>query len=78
MNALLENILSVINDGNDWVEVLLESSPPKRSMNGIGKRYVYITKYRRDGSVENRSIGLPEDKAIELGRVLLGIESNKE
>jgi hypothetical protein len=78
MNQLLENMLGVINDGNDWIEVLLENNPPKRCLSGIGKRYVYITKYRRDGSVENRSIGLPEEKAIELGRILLSITFDKE
>jgi hypothetical protein len=72
MNKLLENTLGVINDGDSWIEVRLEDTPPKKSISGIGKGYVYITKYYRDRSIGDHSIGLPADKAIELGTILLG------
>lgn len=70
MNILLNNTLGVINDGDNWIEILLEATPPKKSISGLGKQYVYITKYYRNGSVGNRSIGLPADKALQLGQIL--------
>lgn len=71
MNKLLNNTLGIINDGESWIEVLLEDTPPKKSISGIGKQYVYITKYYSNGTVGNRSIGLPADKALQLGQILM-------
>ncbi len=70
MNKLLNNTLGIINDGDSWIEVLLEETPPRKSFSGIGKQYVYITKYYNNGTVGDRSIGLPADKALQLGQIL--------
>lgn len=70
MNKLLDNTLGVINDGDNWIEILLEETPPKKSISGLGKKYVYITKYYRNGTIGDRSIGLPADKALQLGKIL--------
>lgn len=70
MNKLLNNTLGVICDGDNWIEILLEETSPKKSISAVGKQYVYITKYYRNGSVGDRSIGLPEDKALQLAQIL--------
>lgn len=70
MNKLLENTLGVISDGDNWIEILLEDTSPKKSVSGTGKQYVYITKYYRNGTIGDRSIGLPADKALQLGQIL--------
>ena len=77
MNKLLKDTQGHISDGDYWIEVLLEDSPPKESIHSIGQGYVYITKYYRNRNIGNRSIGLPVDKAHELGNILLSINPEK-
>ncbi|MGA7178746.1 MAG: hypothetical protein WBX11_04050 [Thiobacillaceae bacterium] len=78
MNKLLENTLGVIKGGDWWIEVLFEEDPPKKALGAAGSGYVYISKYYRGREVGNHSIGLPADKARELGRILLGTEDHHE